>query len=135
MKSLFLSLTPTGVKKWSKKCGAALKHQDTISVKAWVKGMDTRIKSLGGEGVERFLANLFRAFDGLFESSSTPAKDAGKALNVMQRVRQIKAVSNGMDFHGAKSSTRAHDYRLRHRKKWDIIFTKLRILNCEVLAR
>ena len=82
-----------GVQKWSKKCDSALKHQETISVKAWVKAMDGRITSLGGEGVERFLGNLFRAFDGLFESSSLPAKAAGKAINIMQRVRRIKAVS------------------------------------------
>ena len=55
--------------------------------------MDGRITSLGGEGVERFLGNLFRAFDGLFESSSLPAKAAGKAITIMQRVRRIKAVS------------------------------------------
>ena len=55
--------------------------------------MDSRITSLGGEGVERFLGNLFRAFDGLFEGSSLPAKAAGKAVTIMQRVRQIKAVS------------------------------------------
>lgn len=83
-----------GVQKWSKKCDAALKHQETISVKAWVKAMDGRITSLGGEGVERFLGNLFRAFDGLFESSSLPAKAAGKAITIMQRVRRIKAVSH-----------------------------------------
>ena len=82
-----------GVQKWSKKCDTALKHQETISVKAWVKAMDGRITSLGGEGVERFLGNLFRAFDGLFESSSLPAKAAGKAITIMQRVRRIKAVS------------------------------------------
>ena len=81
------------MQKWVKKCDAALKHQETISVKAWVKAMDSRITSLGGEGVERFLGNLFRAFDGLFESSSLPAKAAGKAVTIMQRVRQIKAVS------------------------------------------
>lgn len=56
--------------------------------------MDGRITSLGGEGVERFLGNLFRAFDGLFESSSLPAKAAGKAITIMQRVRRIKAVSH-----------------------------------------
>ena len=55
--------------------------------------MDSRITSLGGEGVQRFLGNLFRAFDGLFESSALPAKFAGKAVTIMQRVRQIKAVS------------------------------------------
>ena len=55
--------------------------------------MDSRITSLGGEGVQRFLGNLFRAFDGLFETSSLPAKTAGKAVTVMQRVRQMKAVS------------------------------------------
>ena len=83
-----------GVKKWSKKCEDELKHQESISVKAWVKAMDSRITSLGGEGVQRFLGNLFRAFDGLFESSSLPAKAAGKAVTVMQGVRQIKAVSS-----------------------------------------
>ena len=82
-----------GVKKWSKKCDDELKHQETISVKAWVKAMDSRITSLGGEGVQRFLGNLFRAFDGLFESSSLPSKAARKAVTVMQGVRQIKAVS------------------------------------------
>ena len=84
----------TGVKKWSKKCEDELKHQEAISVKAWVKAMDSRITSLGGEGVQRFLGNLFRAFDGLFESSSLPSKAAGKAVTVMQGVRQIKAVSS-----------------------------------------
>ena len=92
-KTLSLLLRLLGVQKWSKKCDTALKHQETISVKAWVKAMDSRITSLGGEGVERFLGNLFRAFDGLFESSSLPAKVAGKAVTIMQRVRQIKAVS------------------------------------------
>ena len=86
----------SGVKKWEKKCDEALKHQETISVKAWVKAMDSRITSLGGEGVERFLGNLFRAFDGLFESSSLPPKAAGKAVTIMQRVRQIKAVCDSL---------------------------------------
>lgn len=86
-----LNFVSDGVKKWTKKCDDALKRQETISVKAWVKAMDSRITSLGGEGVQRFLGNLFRAFDGLFESSSLPAKAAGKAVTVMQRVRQIKA--------------------------------------------
>ena len=81
-----------GVKRWSKKCDTALKHQEAISVKAWVRAMDSRIISLGGEGVQRFLGNLFRAFDGLFESPSLPAKDAGKAVTIMQRVRRIKTV-------------------------------------------
>ncbi|KAJ7383556.1 hypothetical protein OS493_027219 [Desmophyllum pertusum] len=88
-----LNFVSDGVQKWSKKCDLSLKHQETISVKAWVKAMDSRITSLGGEGVERFLGNLFRAFDGLFESSALPAKAAGKAVTIMQRVRQIKAVS------------------------------------------
>ena len=83
----------SGVKKWSKKSEDALKRQEAIGVEAWVKAMDSRIISLGGEGVQRFLGNLFRAFDGLFESSSLPSKHAGKAITVMQRVRQIKAVS------------------------------------------
>lgn len=75
----------------AKKCEEELKHQESISVKAWVKAMDSRITSLGGEGVQRFLGNLFRAFDGLFESSSLPSKAAKKAVTVMQGVRQIKA--------------------------------------------
>lgn len=89
-----LNFVSDGVQKWEKKCDEALKHQETISVKAWVKAMDSRITSLGGEGVERFLGNLFRAFDGLFESSSLPPKAAGKAVTIMQRVRQIKAAFN-----------------------------------------
>jgi hypothetical protein len=75
------------------KSSEAIKRQDLISVKAWVKGMDTRIQSLGGEGVERFLTNLFKAFDGLFESSNMPAKKAGKVLSVVQRITHIKSVS------------------------------------------
>lgn len=96
MRYILFSLI-SGVKKWSKKSEDALKRQEAISVEAWVKAMDSRIISLGGEGVQRFLGNLFRAFDGLFESSSLPSKYAGKAITVMQRVRQIKAVS-GVSF-------------------------------------
>ena len=95
----------SGVKKWSKKSEDALKRQEAISVEAWVKAMDSRIISLGGEGVQRFLGNLFRAFDGLFESSSLPSKYAGKAITVMQRVRQIKAVSGVSFFKKEKSLT------------------------------
>ena len=103
-----LSFLTKGVKKWTKKCDDALKHQETISVKAWVKAMDSRITSLGGEGVQRFLGNLFRAFDGLFESSSLPAKAAGKAVTVMQRVRQIKAVSCSLKGFGYKTIFLVH---------------------------
>ena len=81
-----------GVRKWMDKSSKAIKRQDMISVKAWVKGMDTRIQSLGGEGVERFLANLFKAFDGLFENSNIPPKKAGKALSVVQRIKHMKKV-------------------------------------------
>lgn len=95
----------SGVKKWSKKSEDALKRQEAIGVEAWVKAMDSRIISLGGEGVQRFLGNLFRAFDGLFESSSLPSKYAGKAITVMQRVRQIKAVSGVSFFKKEKSLT------------------------------
>ncbi|EDO40832.1 predicted protein [Nematostella vectensis] len=84
-----LNFLSNGVRKWMDKSNKEIKRQEMISVKAWVKGMDSRIQSLGGEGVKRFLGNLFKAFDGLFESSNVPSKQAGKALSVMQRVKQI----------------------------------------------
>ena len=83
----------TGVQKWEKRCNQNILKQNEIGVRAWIRTMDERIKSLGGEGVVRFQKNLFRAFDELFESGNVPSKQATKAVTVLQRVRRIRQVS------------------------------------------
>lgn len=85
-----LNYLSDGVQKWESKCVAKVKKQNEVSVRAWIRSMDERIKSLGGEGVVRFQKNLFRAFDELLESDNVPSSKAAKAVTVLQRVRQIR---------------------------------------------
>ena len=55
--------------------------------------MEERIRTLGGQGVERFLSNLFRAFEGMFLGTDTPRGNAEEILNTLQSIREISAVS------------------------------------------
>jgi hypothetical protein len=56
--------------------------------------MEGRIRKLGGQGVDRFLSNLFRAFEGMFLGADTPKHSAQKVLNTLQAIREISAVSS-----------------------------------------
>ena len=64
-----------------------------MAVQEWVSTMEERIRKLGGQGVERFLSNLFRAFEGMFLGTDTPKNNAEEVLNTLQSIREISAVS------------------------------------------
>ena len=64
-----------------------------MAVQEWVSTMEERIRKLGGQGVERFLSNLFRAFEGMFLGADTPKNNAEEVLNTLQSIREISAVS------------------------------------------
>ena len=74
-------------------CEADQEDQNKIAIKEWVSTMEGRIRKLGGQGVDRFLSNLFRAFEGMFLGAETPKHSAQKVLNTLQAIREISAVS------------------------------------------
>lgn len=64
-----------------------------MAIQEWVAIMEERIRRLGGQGVDRFLSNLFRAFEGMFLGTDTPKRGARKILNTLHSIREISAVS------------------------------------------
>jgi hypothetical protein len=74
-------------------CEADQEDQNKIAIKEWVSTMEGRIRKLGGQGVDRFLSNLFRAFEGMFLGAETPKHSAQEVLNTLQAIREISAVS------------------------------------------
>lgn len=73
-------------------CEADQEDQNRIAIQDWVSTMEERIRKLGGQGVDRFLSNLFRAFEGMFLGAETPKNSAHKVLNTLQAIREISAV-------------------------------------------
>ena len=84
---------PSGVTQWKMNCEADQEDQDKMAIQEWVTTMEGRIRKLGGQGVERFLSNLFRAFEGMFLGAETPRHSAQKVLDTLQAIREISAVS------------------------------------------
>ena len=74
-------------------CEADQEDQNKVAIQEWVSTMEGRIRKLGGQGVERFLSNLFRAFEGMFLGADTPKQSAQKVLSTLQAIREISAVS------------------------------------------
>ena len=81
-----------GVNQWKLNCEADQEDQNKIAIQEWVSTMEGRIRKLGGQGVDRFLSNLFRAFEGMFLGAETPKHSAQKVLNTLQAIREISAV-------------------------------------------
>lgn len=78
---------------WRSNCEADQEDQNKMAIREWVTTMEERIRKLGGQGVERFLSNLFRAFEGMFLGTDTPKNSAEEVLSTLQTIREMSAVS------------------------------------------
>ncbi|XP_028408464.1 uncharacterized protein LOC114531030 isoform X2 [Dendronephthya gigantea] len=108
-----------GVSQWRMNCEADQEDQNKIAIQEWVSTMEGRIRKLGGQGVDRFLSNLFRAFEGMFLGADTPKHSAQKVLSTLQAIREISATFH--DIFGNNEITLE-----KAKSRAEIVMTKLK---------